>query len=274
MSVPTFLGSNFYYFERQGVSSMDTVLSDALAQVAANSPAWTTSDLRPGTPAVLLTSPVDASGRFFDILLTNVAGASDLKLECRVRNQNGVTLCTRRINGTASNNWIVRIYSGQFHLYVDIEIVSVAPECVFGGILDLSPEAQNSHTHYCFGGGSRSTADALSSNTWQYAAMVDNVTATLAARVLSYCNAQNTSNTPVLSQSGSNIFKPIIHINTAIAGGNKLAGRRYQCFMGPSGLTGESGKITIPIDVGATGDFRQVLGMTSAIGAAIYVRVP
>jgi hypothetical protein len=41
MTVPTFLNSNYYYYERTGVTSMETVLSDLTTVLRANSPAWT-----------------------------------------------------------------------------------------------------------------------------------------------------------------------------------------------------------------------------------------
>ena len=77
MAAPAFLSSSFAYFERQGVSDVQTIMDDIDHQVKNHTtPAWTNPS------AGLYKSPVDAVGRFFDVLLTRV---TQQKLEWRVR---------------------------------------------------------------------------------------------------------------------------------------------------------------------------------------------
>ena len=86
MAPPIFLSSSFAYFNRQGVSDVQAIIDDIDTRLLAHSPAWTK------TSAGLYKSPVDAAGRFFDVLLTKINAQ---KLEMRVRDYNSVTLCSR-----------------------------------------------------------------------------------------------------------------------------------------------------------------------------------
>ncbi len=159
MTAPAYLSSSYRYFEKWGVTSVATIISDFATEVLADNPAWT--DLGGG----LYKSPVDADGRFFDVLLTDEDGTNHVKMSARIRDQNGTTLCTRRINLPASPSCYVRIYTGQYHFAIDVDPVSTACEFLMGGILDLTPEGQTAHGHYCYGHGSRTTADVKGSDT-------------------------------------------------------------------------------------------------------------
>src|SRR5512147_433054 len=100
MGVPAFLNSSYRYFCRVGVSDVQQIIDDFQTEVLANGPPWTNPS------AGLYKSPVDADGRWMDILLTKISAS---KLEMRLRDQLGQTICTRRINNTsgAGNTWTV-----------------------------------------------------------------------------------------------------------------------------------------------------------------------
>ena len=71
------------------MSDVQTIMDDIDHQVKNHTtPAWTNPS------AGLYKSPVDAVGRFFDVLLTRV---TQQKLEWRVRDYLADTICTRRI---------------------------------------------------------------------------------------------------------------------------------------------------------------------------------
>ncbi len=264
MAVPVFLNSSFRYFNRSGVSDVQTIMDDFAAEVAANSPAWTVPS------ANLYKSPVDADGRFFDILLTRT---TQQKLEWRVRDQLGNTLCTRRINCPSTNTWDVRIYTGQYHAVVDVDMGSAAPEALVGGILDLSPESQVVHTHYCYGGGTRSNADAVASNDWSSVFMIDNAAAAVIQRVPNSMNSGNQGFT--LTLSGYRMYIPYNMWVQPTGGGNyKYAGRAYQHLMGDATQANMGTPITIPLDTGTTGVFRPIGGRVTVANSLkiLYVR--
>jgi len=278
MTAPAFLTSSFYYYIDYGVSSMETVLNDIVAALALNSPGWTVTDNRPGTDSVTCVSPVDSSvtpHRFFTCVFSNVSGHSNLWLQCVTTDQNGVTLGTFVIEGTASNTWIMRYFTGQFHIIVDIEKDSAASEALVAGILDLSPEAQSAHSHYCYCHGSRNSSGALANNNLWFASMVDNVTVTDSNRVVSYNNSYSYGNpqATLRSPAGSFIFKPVIHVATNTLNTVSQAGRRYQQLLGSSNLTTEGGTLVVPTDIGSTGTFMMVGGLVSTGGATLFARV-
>ena len=264
MAVPAFLNSSFRYFNRSGVSDVQTIMDDFAAEVAANSPAWTNPS------AGLYQSPVDGDGRFFDVLLTRV---TQYKLEWRVRDQLANTLCTRRINCPSANNWNVHIYTGQYHAVIDVEMGSAAPEALAAGILDLSPESQTVHTHYCYGAGSRSNADSLSGNDWSSNFMIDNATAASAQRVPNSITSGNLGFT--LTLSGYRMYIPYNMWVQPSGGGNyKYAGRAYQHLMGDKDQANMGTPLTIPLDTGTTGVFRPIGGRITVASSLklLYVR--
>ena len=255
MSVPAYLNSSYRYLERKGVSDVQTIMDDFASEVLANSPVWTSGGGR-------YTSPVDGAGRFFDVLFTR---ATQQKLEMTVRDQNAATIAVRRINCPSGNAWTVRIFTGQFHFVIDVEVVSAAPEHLLGGILDLSPEAQNAHTHYVYAGGSRSSADAAGSADLTYAAMIDNIAAVLGQRCVTWGLRSGGGNGCLFTLGGSRIHRPRQMYCTPTGGaGFYYAGQVYQSLLVPKPNLGFYTELVIPIDPAnstVTGTFK-VCGVT------------
>ena len=211
-----------------------------------NSPAWT----NPG--ANLYKSPVDASGRFFDLLFTR---ATQQKLEMRARDQNAVTLATRRVNMPLTGTWITRIFTGQYHVQIDCLPASATPECLYAGILDLSPDAPNAHDHYAYGGGTRASNDGTDGyGTLIYAGMLDNATPQVVQRCSSfgYFNGVQC----LLTQAGARIYRPHEYWcwRTGTSNIMYLAGRRYQTVMVESSMQ-PGCRVNIPVDNAMSGVF-------------------
>jgi hypothetical protein len=235
-------------------TAISAVMSSFATEVAALS--WT----NPG--ANLYKSPVDGDGRFFDILLTDQTAASVPKLEWRVRDQNAVTITTRRVNGPANAVFNAHIYTGAYHAYIDFEWMNAAPEALIAGIVDMTPEAQSAHTHYVYGHGSRTTGDALSSNTIVNASMNDNVTPAVANRTSMYYSTSGTNSGGYMT-TGERIWRPVEFWCQPTGGGNyRYAGRAYQMLVTYSDIV-EAVDYTVPIDAGTTAKFRTIQGWTT-----------
>lgn len=251
MALQAFLASSYRAFERSGVSDVATIITDFQTEVLANSPVWTDSG------GGLFVSPVDAVGRFFDVLLTRIDAE---RLEMRLRDQAGVTICTRRINCPSTNTWVSRIYTGQFHFIIDVEMESAAPEALYGGISDMSPEAQDAHTKYVYGGGYRTNADVASQYDISYAFMLDNVAAAAAQR-RSVWGGLATTGTGAVSLQSARVHRAALLWVQPIGGGNlRYAGKQYQVLMVSSAVTVGT-RLTVPIDIAATGVFRVIGGI-------------
>ncbi|MBZ5497699.1 MAG: hypothetical protein LAP85_14955 [Acidobacteriia bacterium] len=258
MSVPAFLNSSYRYFFRRGVSDVQTIMDDFATETAAAH--WS----NPST--TLYKSPVDSDGRWFDVLLTRIAAT---KLEWRVRDQYGTTLCTRRMQ--IAGSCIAHILLGEYHAHISADS-GVGWEYVHAGVLDQTPEPQATNTRYVFGNGSRSNTDTFdSSNPWTYAGMIDNATASLANRATQY--ASNQSYTINWTAGGNRIVRPWGMWARALGevSNAKFHGRAYQCVMVPADIS-YGAKVTLPIDVGQSGLFL-VSGIASYAGAKIAIRI-
>lgn len=267
MGVPAFLNSSYRYFKRSGVSDVQTIWDDFEAECLANSPPWT----RTGGAGGLMTSPVDGDGRFFDVQLSR---PTQQKLQMVLRDQNAVTISTRRINCPSTNTWAARIFTGQYHFYIDAEMGSAAGESLHGGILDLSPESQIAHGQYVYGHGHRTSADGATNSDDTYASMVDNVTPAITQRVV-YWGGVIASSDGLMTMNGYRIYRPReIYVIPVGGGDDRYAGRCYQTMTVPDTLPPGS-VVTVPIDIGATGQFKVLYGLPSAStgNRSIAVRV-
>lgn len=196
----------------------------------------------------LYTSPTDAAGRWFDVLLTRIAAAN---LEIRVRDDNGVTICTRRIQIVSGpQTWWVSVSTHHFW----IEIINATVEAAGGGLLDLSPYGQTSHGQYTWGRGSRNTSDVIDAagDTQVDYFMDDNGTPASARRVIAQDRIVTLSNYTLLHGSGNGIWLPYL-VSADFAGQIRLAGRFYNFYFGE----GTGTAVVLPIGNAAeTGTFR------------------
>ncbi len=265
MAIPAFLNSSYRFFERVGVSDVQTIMDDFAAEVLANDPPWTNPS---GT---LYKSPVDAAGRFFDVLLTR---ATQYQLEWRVRDQNAAVICTRRIVIPSVNSSLVRIFTGQFHAIVDVDTVTTSWEALVAGIVDLSPAAQSAHARYVYGGGSRDIATSRAWYWWPDLAMIDDATPTLATRCTTF-NPAGTANLGKLLASGLRVHRPVELWAKPVGLGSQFryAGRAYQQIIVGENYPWAEGLITLPIDAGVVGTFRNLGGRNAAFGKMLAVRV-
>jgi hypothetical protein len=249
MAVPAYLAASFHYKETGIITDAADVITAVRDElVNQNDPAWT--DQGGG----LFRSPVDASGRWIDILLTRIAATN---LEMRARDNAGQTIVTGRMQIQAGGR-IIRIFSGQFHFHIESVIPGGASEYVRAGILDLSPESQTAHGQWCYAMSHRDTSDVVRtlSNQQDGAFMWDNNAYALAGRFFSYFNTS--SGGSLVSPSGGYIFM-------AVGAGAKApgeitqycyAGRLYNHMIGDHDRLVAGAEFTIPIDAGTFGTFK------------------
>jgi hypothetical protein len=253
MAIADFLNSSKYFFERAGVTDVQTIMDDFATQVLANVPAWT------NPTGARYASPVDGAGRFFDVEFTRT---TQYKLTIVVRDQSGTTIMTRRIQIPSANGSIVRIFTGQFHCFIDIQTQSTDPEYFWAGILDLSPEVQNVHSKYVFAYSTRTTADVYGAGYFQYAFMIDDAAPASIQRICHYACEVTGRPRPQRDLLGFWIFHNLMFYVQPVGGGDhRYAGRAYQCLLVPEDAGDPGTELTIPIDAGVTGQFMIVSGL-------------
>ena len=129
-----------------------------------------------------------------------------------------------------------------FHVWIEIE--QTTEESIGAGLLDLSPDAQDAHTQYVWGRGSRSTGDTLDADgdrTTDFF-MIDNGTPDSQRRVLAKgADAVGTS-VPLTSGGGSSVYFPAdVRANFSVV--ERIAGRPYNILFGSTA----GASITIPV---------------------------
>lgn len=236
-----------------GVTDVQTIIDDFEDQVlTTNLPVWTSPS------ANVYVSPVDGYGKFMRLEFTRTDAT---RLDLVVKDQNGITLMTRRILLPANGSH-VRIYTGQYHACIDVYDYSSSPEWFMAGILDLSPESQTAHSRYVYCWGSRDTADAYGQGWFKYFYMIDDVAPASYRRVNQYSGPVSGYATPNIDAMGYWVMQPALFYCKASGGTYyRYAGKAYQTlfvsrFMGDVGST-----IEIPIDAGVTGKFKILSGI-------------
>lgn len=221
MTVPTFLASEFQYVSIAGITNVAQIITAFRNQVVTTPPVGFTPWTEP-SPG-LFKSPVDADGRFFDVLLT--VDAADT-LGSRVRNPSATIISQRRIlidvGGTE-----VRFYTGDKHMCIDSQ--RGTPEALGAGLLDLSPRSQTYHTNSMYGFGHR---DGASNPDGGHPAdcygLLDNGAPANIFRAI----ADNTASfgpAPLLDASGFTIHHPVMLVAT-MSSLLRRVGRLYQTY--------------------------------------------
>lgn len=254
MAIPAHLNCSFDYVALTA-NSVDDIIAAFDALVVGGSLGWTQDS--PAT--ALYKSPVDATGRFFDVLLTKITATN---LEAQIRDGVGATVCTVRMQIDAGN--AVRIFAGAMYFHIEATRTSPAvAEWLRGGMLDLSPEVQNAHDQWCYGDGSRTAGDVFQSQydcTYLYGK--DNgVYQRMGRMALSATGSAGLiSDIPLRSPAGGSIFMAAsVYAQPAGETYGYFAGRMYQHLICPVDST-EGYEFKAPIDTGATGWFRVLVG--------------
>lgn len=258
MAVPTFLASSHRYLRTNGVTDVDTIIADVLSELVTNGdPAWTE------VSAGLYKSPVDADGRWFDILLTKIDADT---LEMRVRDKNGTTVGTRRMDITAAGTDVL-VCTGENHF--GIVSLRATPEYLLAGMLDLSPEAQTAHLGYVFAGGYRdSGGSADSSGKFDWLCLLNINTSTYGANWYGEYPTTEGGHDISMTVSGAYTFRPFIAHGIAAGNVNRQFGRAHQMFIGQATLSAGT-LYDVPIDTDVTAKFTKIGGAFGNVGLFI-----
>lgn len=253
--------SSFRSLTTLAVTDVNTIISDFRSETVTNgSPAWTES------PSQTFISPTDGAGRFFKVVLARTAAT---RLEWKILDQAGTTVCDREIDISASGT-TVNYYTGQYHAWVESML---SPEIAMGGILDPSPLANGAYSVYVYGNGFRNTgasADGAGSTTGQFF-MIDNGGSSQLNRIramgVSISNEVNALQDP----AGNLLYYPP-ELSTNIAGTFRWNGRPYQVFLVDSSFQSGTVKTIVIGSAGETGTFRALSALATTEGMRFAVR--
>lgn len=241
MAVAQFLASSHYYSSIADVDDVQDII-DALGTIllTTNSPAWSES------PAGTFISPVDAGGRWFSVAVSRI-GVDTLELV--VKDQYATTIRTNRIDiNTAGSPAVeVKIYSGQYHLWIDS--CRATYENFRSGILDLSPQIQTAWNTVVYAQAHRDSGGSVGSqyiHNLSLSADLDNAYMTVWPQALG-----DSGRAIKTDAAGNTIYWPLFIRNSV----HQLKGRMYQILICPVDLAYGS-EVTVPIDTGVTAKFR------------------
>jgi len=260
VSTLTCFGSSYYYKEYLIASGdvADAIVNVRTELLTRNNPAWTEPS------GGLFKSPVDAAGRFCDVLLTRI---DQQTLEMRVRNQLGATVCTRRWQAGTSP-WYLRVFSGQFHLHLEAWSAGGYAH-LSAGLFDQSPDAQGAHPLYVYGGGLLSNVNANDGYSNVSRCFMADYNGGYADRVAAYMTGSN-SNMCLYHMNGAKIYRPVEMYAYVSSTTMRIAGRKYQYVLCTADLWYGT-QIQVPID-NVSGTF-MVTCLPTAFGARCAIRI-
>lgn len=246
MTVAAFLNSSHYYNTIAATYDVQDII-DELGTIlkTTNSPVWTEP------VAGTFKSPVDAFGRWFSVAVSRIDADT---IQYVVKDQYDNTIRTSRMDLNADPGNEVKIYSGQYHLWIDS--MRATPENFRSGLLDLSPQAQDAWNTVVYSAAYR-TSDGTSggeSKRLSIAGQADSEVLVVTP------NAQNYAF--YTDPLGNNIYWPLFVRNHSTS---QLVGRMYQVVLCPKSIAAGA-EVTVPIDTGVTAKFR-VAGATTSEAA-------
>lgn len=244
--------SSFRYLSNNNVTDVNTIISDFRSETVTNgSPAWTEPTSQN------FKSPVDTAGRFFTVILTRTAAT---RLEWKVTDQNGTTICDREIDITSSPATTVNYYTGQSHAWVESFVAT--PEIAVAGILDSSPLSVGSYAVCVYGNGYKNTGASVDGNfsTTGQLFMLDNGGSAQTNRLRAIGVNIANSQVGLLDPAGNSIYVPN-EIATNIGGTFRWNGRMFQTMLVDTSNAVGSLKTVIIGTAGELGTFRVIGGL-------------
>lgn len=248
MTTPAYLDEAIYPFDFDELFALADVETGGVGVITALRTMLVTNLGWSEPSTALFKTPVDASSRWLDVLVTRISATV---IEWRVRNAAGVTVCTRRITlGTGA----VRLYGSTQGIM--IEFVQTSQNGIhhaFAFVLDPTPNLISDHSLYVFGGGYLTTAgtnDSLN-DTYGEGFAIDNGSAGSIQRAANNAKMDGVVINS-MSASGKLIYNDSL-IYISFSGVFKIAGRIVQCLRGESSFNngGDEKKVYIDTDIAA-----------------------
>lgn len=258
MAAPSFLQGNVRYKETTGITDVQTIIDDAVAEAVALTPAWT----NPSTGKIV--SPVDSFGRYIELQLTRVSATV---LEVVMTDPSARTLTRRaNISGTVTCDF----YIGQWHFCLDWS----SGEGYYACILDLSPEDGDAHDKWVFVSGPRDgvgTLDIMGGvhnladgfvirSAGTYARLATGSNIRWIVPVVAEGGSGNTEGDGGAFQTlgGSVLWSPLIVYGDSATNDFRIRGRMPQILTTGRQHVGANSEYPIPVDESTTGTFRVV----------------
>ncbi len=254
MSIPLFLDSTqvpYNYTQIDNISDVESggvgIITTFRAQ-AVTGLGWTEPS------SGLFKTPVDAAGRWLDVLLTRISATV---IEWRVRNSAGTTLLTRRIQITAG--FPIRFYTNIYGCLIEaLQANPETSEVLQAHILDQTPDLQTDVSNYIIGAGRRTSGsvDDGSGNTTGHYFAFDNAVAThVAGRTMSCRILQGTALVMQNAQGTYWMRDMLIGINQA--GTIRWSGRICHALLVDSTIPPGTDR-AIKIDTSTTATYRVI----------------
>jgi hypothetical protein len=283
MTAPSFLNTDAQYTHLTGVTDVNTVmtaLATLLTSTLSSTPTgvFTVTQQWSNPSGTTYQSPVDARGRYMTVALTRTTAT---RLRFTISDPTG-TLIDGEIQIAAGGS-TVDLYAGPGHLYVESNNAGTW-EPARAIISDPTPEALDSGPSYVWAGTYRDTSGNLVSSGanmsfWggRYAGGSQIGLTTLqnlGSRPL--MGAQDTGNTKLLTEAGSDVAAPLGISNATssalINSAAYYAGKLYQVICVNSDQSAGA-VLAVPIDTGITGNFR-VLNITGVGPVKMAIQIP
>lgn len=265
MAPPSFLNTSFAFQSLSGVTDVQTIIDAIITMITVTLPA-TPTDMFPNgerwtfVSGTRYKSPVDAAGRFMEVEFVRGSATS---ITWTVRDPLGLI--------TAANGVILltspspaEIFAGPGHLMVQM-VQSSAWEVGRAFMTDPTPEPLGSYPVYVYGGNRRDQntnfiTNGLSFVYWMhrfYGGTVTTSHTVAQAWALPYMPIQDTANTHLRTQAGSDIAAPYFTAIPSSTGADdwRNGGKLFQTIVVDSSYVAGS-DITVPIDTGTSGIFR------------------
>jgi hypothetical protein len=255
MTQPRFLNTTvcpYSYSQTAGMTDVATIITDIRTALVTGL-GWT-------EPSTALFKCPSLGGLWFDILLTRITA---LKIEMRVRNHLGFTICTRRftIVSPTSINYFCTKYS------VVIEALTATPELLQAHYVDVLPMGDGDYQFPIFANGFRTTADAddgQGKNVGYYFTWEDTTAVFSASRGLNASHDSANNQVTRFMGSGSMLCEDAIlaNKNAAFGAWPIMAGRLWHAFWVDSTIAFGTDKV-LAVDDASSATFR-VVGLITA----------
>lgn len=262
MTQPRFLNTTvnpYSYSQTVAVADVSTIISDIRTALVTGL-GWT-------EPSTALFHTKSLGGIWFDMLLTRILAT---KLEMRIRNQLGFTICTRRIQIDASTNvnYFCTTYS------VVIESLRATPELLQAHILDALPMGDGDWQFNVFATGLYTTADSndnLGSAIGSYFAWEDGTAVGRTSRGLNASTDSQSTQIPRFMGSGSMLCEDAVTTTFSASFGSWpiMVGRIWHAFLVDSSIAFGTDKV-LAVDDAASATFRVVGLATTGTGRMAF----
>jgi len=275
VTVPSFLNTGFAFAQLPAATDVQNIM-DAVNTMLTSTLSATPTGVYPSgerwaAASFVFTAPSDIGGRFMKVTLSRIA---QNRMQFQMEDPGGVIFDGEidiNIAGT-----LVNIFGGPGHLYIEVDNAGT-PEMAHAVMVDPTPEPMSVSTVYVYGRVARNSSGTIVSSYNQADDWLERFRNGSVTGVTFYQSgarptvpAQDTSNTHLRTQAGSDVVAPMyMGSDISFFGGQWLNGYKiYQAIV--VDINNAPGTIlNVPIDIGITGQFQIVNVSNGSVALAI-----